>query len=129
MGEKRVKIDQLKPGPIRHPELSLLLLARIRSLHSKLAEVYPQSLEVWLDGFQRDAHPDTEVAWWERVARCYEEYSVHAELNPQGRKAAFKLIFGLAMGSQPEDLQTDLDQLPPSALDEIASIMRSSKPN
>lgn len=129
MSQKRVKLDQLKRGPIRHPELSLLLLARIRSLRSKLEEVHPLSMEEWLDGFQRDAHPDTEVAWWERVARCYEEYSGQQELNPQQRQAAFKLIFGLAMGSTAEDVEADLDQLPANALDEIASIMRSSKPN
>jgi hypothetical protein len=129
MRQKRVQIDQLKRGPVRHPELSPLLLARIRSLRSKLAEVHPLSMEEWLDGFQRDAHPENEVAWWERVARCYAEYSGQKELNLQQRQAAFKLIFGLAIGSTEENLEADLDQLPASALDEIASIMRGSKRN
>jgi hypothetical protein len=106
-----------------------LLLARIRAFRSKLEEVHPLSMEEWLDGFQRDANPENEVAWWERLARCYEEYSGQKELDLQQRKAAFKLIFGLAMGLRAEDIEADLEQLTPSALDEIASIMRGSKPN
>jgi hypothetical protein len=55
----------------------------ITSFRSKLEEVYPQSLEMRLDGFQRDVHPDTEVAWWERVAGCYVAYNGQVQLNPR----------------------------------------------
>ena len=125
MRPKRLRIDQLKPGPIRHPDLSPLMIARIASLHSTLDEVYPQSLETWLDGFQRDTHPEREVAWWERVARCYVEYSRRLELNPQQRQAAFKVIFGLNIGSRENEIATDLAHLPQGALAEIVAIMRS----
>jgi len=33
-------------------------------LQQTLAEVCPQSINTWLDGFQRDANPESEVQWW-----------------------------------------------------------------
>lgn len=118
--------DDLKPGPIRHQQLPASLIARIEALHSTLESVYPLSMAEWLDGFQRDAHPEGEVLWWERLARCYVEYISRKELNPEQRKAAFSLIFKLGMGASAKDLAADVAKLPPGALDEIVTIMRSS---
>jgi hypothetical protein len=120
---KRVKLDQLKPGPIRHHELSPLLIARIASMQRTLEGVFPPTLEEWLDAFQRDAHPDNEVAWWERVARCYTDYINGHELNSKQKQAVFKVIFTLAMGSTVED--NDLVSLSPGAVEEILAIVRS----
>ena len=126
MPSKRVRLDQLKPGPIRHPALSPLLIARIKSVRSTLDEVFFQSLEQWLDGFQRDADPESEIAWWERLARCYTGYTSKHELNLKQKQAAFKVIFGLAMDSPTQDVQAGLAYLPQGALEEIAGIMRAS---
>jgi hypothetical protein len=120
---KRVKLDQLKPGPIRHDELSPSLIARIASMQKTLEEVFPQTLEKWLDSFQRDAHPENEVAWWERVARCYTDYTSQHELNPKQKQAVFKIIFTLAMGSTVED--NDLVHLSPDAVGEILTAVRT----
>jgi hypothetical protein len=79
----------------------------------------------WLDGFQRDAHPDQEVLWWERLARCYVQYS-RKELNAVRRKSAFNLICKLGLGASAEDLGADLGNLPRGALDDIRALMRSS---
>ncbi len=93
MTEKRVKLDELKPGPIRHEELPPALVTRIESLRLTLDEVYPQSREKWLDGFQRDVNPEPEVVWWERLAQCYVEYSRRNKLNVYQKIAAFKSHF------------------------------------
>jgi hypothetical protein len=116
----------IRPGSIQHEQLPPSLVARIESLRTTLAEVYPMSMAQWLDGFQRDAHPEGEVLWWERLARCYTEYINGNELNPEQRKAAFSLIFKLGLGASVEDLAADLLSLPGEALDEIVAIMRSS---
>jgi hypothetical protein len=57
MTRKTIDPNKLKPGPIRHEQLPLSLVARINYLRVTLDEVYPQSMEKWLDGFQRDANP------------------------------------------------------------------------
>jgi hypothetical protein len=121
MTERR-KVAELKPGPIQHPELPVSLVARIEALNSTLAEVYPQSIETWLDGFQRDLNPEPEVVWWERLAQCYVEYSRRNELSVNQKKAAFNVILKLALGSS--EINAELDELPESALDEIEKIMR-----
>jgi hypothetical protein len=122
-----LKPDDLKPGPIRREQLPPPLIARIKALCSTLEEVYPQSMAEWLDGFQRDAHPEQEVLWWERLARRYVDYTHHHELQGEQRKAAFNVVCKLALGASAVDLSGDLASLPRGALDEIVAKMRSSK--
>ena len=127
MKTKRVKVEHLKPGPIRHTELSPLLIARIASVQSALKEVYPQSLDKWLDGFQRDAHPESEVQWWENLVACYTKYTGEKELDSSQAQAAFGLMVGLAMGAWEADLQSQAANLPPGALEEIVGLIRGSR--
>jgi hypothetical protein len=126
MAGRRVNPNDLRPGPIRHEQLPTSLIARIETLRSTLEEVYPQSMAEWLDGFQRDLHPEPEVSWWERLARCYVEYAQHQQLQVEQRKAAFRLMLKLGLGASAKDLTEDLTNLSPGALDEIVAIMRSS---
>jgi hypothetical protein len=123
MSDQHIKLEHLKPGP-RHEQLPPSLIARIEALRSTLESVYPLSMAEWLDGFQRDAHPEEEVLWWERLARCYGEYISRNELNAEQRKAAFSLIFKLGMGASARDLAADVAKLPPGALDDILPMMR-----
>ena len=118
--------EDLKPGPIRHEQLPPSLIARIEYVRSTLEEVYPQSMDAWLDGFQRDAHPEGEVLWWERLARCYVEYISRKELNAAERKSAFNVILKLGLGASAGELVADVSNLPPGALDDILAMMRSS---
>jgi hypothetical protein len=124
MPKQRRKLDELKPGPIRHAELPQALVARIEWLKLTLDEVYPQSMAEWLDGFQRDLHPESEVVWWERLAHCYVEYSHAQELNAGQKQAAFRVILKLALGSAAEQISADLTDLPPDALEDILGIMQ-----
>ena len=122
MTEKRVKLNELKLGPIRHQQLPPSLVARIEALRLTLDEVYPQSREKWLDGFQRDMNPEPEVVWWERLAQCYLEYRRRNTLNVDQKMAAFRVVLTLALGASQVD--ADLADLPVGALDEIEGVMR-----
>ena len=109
----------LKPGPIRQPHLSPELATRIEAIRAAVAEVCPISAEEWLDGFQRDQHPEREVVWWERVARCF----TAKKTLPSGQKqAAFKVIFGLFGGLEAEDVVADVAALSESLIDELLAI-------
>lgn len=123
MTERR-KIDELKLGPIRHQELPPALVTRIEAIRSELDEVYPQSLAKWLDGFQRDVHPESEVLWWERLTRCYTEYTRSHDIDAEQREALFNVILKLLLGSPKEEIASDLAILPPTAPDDILEIMR-----
>jgi hypothetical protein len=117
------KIDpnNLRPGPIRHEQLPLSLVARINHLRLTLKEVYPQPMETWLDGFQRDANPESEVRWWERIARCYQSYTDTKILNAEQKRAAFSILFQVAMGLQPKEAEAAT--LPDGALEEIVTML------
>jgi hypothetical protein len=62
------------------------------------------------------------MLWWERLAQCYVDDTRHHELLGAQRKPAFNVICKLALGASAADLAS----LPPDALDEIVSMMRSS---
>ncbi|MGF1620693.1 MAG: toll/interleukin-1 receptor domain-containing protein [Rhodomicrobiaceae bacterium] len=93
-----VELDKLKLGPIRHPKLPDELIGRIRLVRACLLEVYPHSMEFWIDGFQRDTHPSGEVAIWEHIASVYREYiDLSNPLTIAQRKAAFAYLNSLSM--------------------------------
>jgi hypothetical protein len=122
MSRKRIDPAKLKPGPIRHERLPLSLVARINYLRSTLHEVHPLSMDEWLDGFQRDANPESEVIWWERLTRCYRGYSDTKDLSAEQKKALFDVVFRLGMGLDDEPLAAALAKLPEGAMEEISAL-------
>jgi hypothetical protein len=121
MAQKNIDLSKLHRGPVRHPVLPLTLVARVNYLRTTFLEAYPQSMDQWLDGFKRDANPEREVMWWERLARCYGTYNALRELSVEQKRAAFKIIFSLLMSTNPETLEKELAMLPDGALEEIAA--------
>jgi hypothetical protein len=123
MTRKQIPISQLKRGPIRHEQLSLSLTARINYLCQTLDEVYSQSIDKWLDEFRRDANPESEVIWWERLTRCYLGYTEPKDLSREQKQAAFKVLFTLGMGSGLQSVSIELAKLPEGAKEEILAMM------
>ena len=104
----------LKPGPIRRTQLSPELVVRLDAVRAALAEVFTMTEAEWLDGFQRDANPENEMLWWERVAGCYVALVTGRIFQPEQGQAAFKVIFGLFSGIDADRLQADIALLPES---------------
>jgi hypothetical protein len=122
MTRKRIDPAKLKRGPIRHEELPLSLVARINYLRSTLHDVHPMSMEEWLDGFRRDANPESEVRWWERLTRLYRGYSDTRNLSAEQTKALFSVVFRLGMGLDDQPLTTDQAKLPEGAMEDILAL-------
>jgi hypothetical protein len=114
----------LRPGPIRREQLSPELVLRIDTVRVAVAEVCTLTEAEWRDAFQRDANPEQELLWWERVSACYVELVALRTFALDQRQAAFNVIFGLMSGLEAEQLQADLAKLPESALDDLAIIVR-----
>jgi hypothetical protein len=112
----------LTPGSIRPPHLSAELSMRIEAIRAALAEVCPISAEEWLNGFQRDHHPEREIVWWERLARCYSDFTAEKTLSLEQRQAAFKVIFGLFGGLEAKGVVADAAALSDSLIDELLAI-------
>ena len=124
MSQQNISFDNLEPGPIRHAELSSALVARIKDIHATLDEVYPSSLEEWLDDFRRDLHPEHEVIWWERLAQCYLTYRNKHDLSAKQRQAAFKVLLTISLGGHPDSLSADTAILPQGALGDLRALLR-----
>ncbi len=114
----------IKPGPIRHPQLSAELMLRIEAVRAALAEVCSLTEAEWRDAFQRDANPERELLWWERISGCYMALGAGRRFSPDQRQAAFDVIFGLFSGLDAAQMKGDLAKLPESVMDDLAVIVR-----
>src|SRR5688500_14338061 len=81
------KIDpaSLQLGPIRHTQLPEDLVTRVRAFEPVFADVYPNTHEKWIEGFQRDLHPESEIAIWEHIAAALTQFTVGRDLPLETR--------------------------------------------
>ena len=79
-------------GPIRHAQLPDDLIARVRAFEPVFAEVYPITHEEWIEGFQRDLHPENEIAIWEHIAAAFTQFIAGRDLPLETRKEAFGIL-------------------------------------
>ena len=82
----------LQLGPIRHAQLPDDLIARVRAFEPVFAEVYPITHEEWIEGFQRDLHPENEIAVWEHIAAAFTQFIAGRDLPRETRKEAFGIL-------------------------------------
>ena len=99
METKKVNIADVQLGPIRHGVLPGELLERIKAFKHILGAVEPASLDQTIENFKRDAHPDREVAVWERIARTYHEFITrYAIADYKQRHDVYAALLGLSTG-------------------------------
>lgn len=104
------------------------LLGRIRLIRAALWEVYPQSMATWVEGFERDARPEDEVGWWERLIACYLEYVAAMRIAPPQRRRVYDVLLGIANGACQEGLLEPLAVLPPDAFETLEALYSSPTP-
>ena len=120
MHHGHVPLNRLQKGPLRHRELPGHLVRRITAFKEILAEVDNMSLEEVLDDFRRDAHPEKEVAVWERLASTYQLFLQH---NPTDDIAVKHEVFSiLLMTSLGVKTLRDIKHLTP---DQIKHLVRN----
>ena len=105
-------VSEIKSAPIRHKNFPREILPRIRMIRAALLSVYPHSMKVWKDGFQRDAHPTQEIELWERLATTYLEIIQLQKLDDAQRQELFKLLLGTINGSDFAELARQSKILP-----------------
>jgi hypothetical protein len=95
--DSNIPISQLGVGPIRHAALPETLVERIKAVAETFVEVDPRPVEEWVEDFQRDMHPEKEIALWEVMAGAYALFTHGRTLTPTGRKEVFALILQRSM--------------------------------
>jgi len=90
--KETVNANDIQPGRIIHKKLSPELEERIRRIEPVFAEVYPKSHSEWMDGFQRDLDPESEIRLWEAMASTYQAFlTKHTVIKP-AKKEALRLL-------------------------------------
>ncbi len=127
---KLVNPSEIHPAPIQHPELSDELVGRIRLVRACLLGAYTHSMDFWMDGFKRDAHPSNEVSYWEHVAAVYREYTSMAQvtLTIDQHQAVFRFILALSSSADEASLAEIANELPQDAPDVITNLFRYPEP-
>jgi hypothetical protein len=71
---RKVKLKDLRPGPIQHESLPDALLETIHAIYKVFGPFLAMTLEEFELGFMRDTHPEGEVAVWLRIAHTWSSY-------------------------------------------------------
>ncbi len=124
-----VETTKLRPSPIQHEVLSPELVGRIRLVRASLLGAYTHSMDFWMDGFKRDAHPTKEVEYWERVAAVYREYAAMTPLLTTERHTqVVQLISALSRGDNEAALEKLSVELPEQAIEVVSNLLGFAEP-
>jgi TIR domain-containing protein len=123
-------LSALKPSPIQHEVLPPELTSRIRLIRASLLDVDAHSMSHWIDGFKRDSHPSTEIAFWERVASVYLEYSRMIQpMSNEQKQQIYTFISSIWLSSTGAELIERARGLPEGAMETIMSLYSQSEPS
>lgn len=77
---------------------------RIKQVKAALDEVYPKSLEQWIDGFEKDWRPETELTFWECMAMAYTAFIESHECSAEKRADAMNCLNQHSLGRNEVEL-------------------------
>jgi hypothetical protein len=106
-----VPLASLKPSEYRHPPFGETYRPFFERLSRVLAEVFPDTPEMWEDGFRRDLNPEREMELWTHVANCYEHFTQGQDSGLDRKKELFGLILRSMVWGPKEALKESLRHL------------------
>ena len=107
---KNNKAD-IEESPTRYSSLPDVFIDLVKDFMAVIAEVDNTSLQVFLDSFQKDLHPETELEVWEKIAAAYQWAVVGSPgLTREQKKEVFTIILGLSMGTMSADNMMNLSE-------------------
>lgn len=98
----------LRRGPLRHDSLSAGQLRRVGRLRDVLAEAYPMTLDGWVDGFLRDADPESEIQIIEACAVVYQHLTATVSLSPEEKGRLYAVLCVISTGGAGPELASSL---------------------
>ena len=93
--------SKLTPGPIQHANLTDEQLARVTHVQKVFHEVDSSPLEKWVEDFQRDVNPDSEIKIYENMATAYEAFTTSKTLSIDAKKDVYQVV--LLRSAAPEE--------------------------
>lgn len=95
-------------GPLQHDALTPDQLRRIGRLRDVLIEVYPMTLDGWVDGFMRDANPESEIQIIEACAVVYQRFASQGSLSTDEKKRLYAVLCAISAGGDDPKLASAL---------------------
>ncbi len=102
------KQHALHRGWLQHQSLSPEQLQRIARLRDVLIDAYPMTLDGWVDGFMRDANPESEIQIIEACATVYQRSVALAQLSTEEKKRLYAVLCALSAGADESQLAAAL---------------------
>lgn len=88
--------------PIKHNELPLTLVNRIKRFKQMLGDMDQTSIEMTLENFRRDTNPEKEIAVWESIATVYKDsISKNPHMTFEERRAIYRNLLQRSMETNP----------------------------
>jgi hypothetical protein len=89
----------LHRGPLRHESLTPDQLQRIARLRDVLIDAYPMTLDGWVDGFMRDADPESEIQIIEACAVVYQQLAGQGPLSADEKQRLYAVLCAVSSGA------------------------------
>ena len=83
---------RVRPGPIRHEQLTSTQVERIKKLQQTFSEVDPSPPEKWIEDFKRDRDPEREIRIYEGMAAAYDAYCSGRTLTLPAKKDVYQVV-------------------------------------
>jgi hypothetical protein len=121
-------VETIRESPIRHETLPEDQFKRIRLIRAALLEVYPVTMQDWVDGFRRDLHPADEILIWEHYASVFLEVATYLKLGAARRRDLYLLLVTAMQGASKKDIMKALKKFSEREALLIERSLRSAKP-
>ena len=98
-----IKMSSLNVNmPIKHGDLPLALVNRIKNFKQMLGDMDPTSLEGTLENFRRDTNPEKEIAIWESIATVYKDtVSKNPNMTFEEKRNVYRDLLARSMETNP----------------------------
>ena len=119
-----VEASPIKIGPIQHQVLPEGFLVRARLVHAAIGESIGAPLSDFLENFQRDRDPESELRIWERIALVISELSRAHTVNPNQKGSILATLLFASTGVPASALFVKSNDLEPELRDAAATVAR-----
>ncbi len=108
---------EIRRGPIRHDTLTQDQLKRVAKLRNVLVEAYPMTLDGWLDGFLRDADPESEIQVIEAVAIVYQQLTQSVNLTHDDKAMLYGVLCVISASGASDKVNDKIPEGLPASTD------------
>jgi len=119
-----VELSSLKTGPIQHEVLPDSFVVRARLVHAVIGDPMGAPLEEFLQNFQRDLDPESELRIWERVALVISDLSRVRDVTARQKGAILSTLLFASAGVPASELIGKSNDLEPELREAAATAAR-----